>query len=217
MSVSFALRALLLSAALAVSMPAPVLADGARKVAIEIDGKAEFDVVYHRAQLDATGAVIGGLIGAGIQAGIESDQDSKKRAALYPYVAEQAWRDDFIKTMTDSLAAQGIEPVWVDAGSHAKAGTADIYLVLYPESFGFRMVDSTTRLVSAYVEFDAVYSTQPISGKNKPPRESFYLTDKTQVSFDELAKDTANINPRIESVLEMAARRLTNKIVYNAK
>jgi hypothetical protein len=32
-----------------------------------------------------------------------------------------------------------------------------------------------------------------------------------------LLADTAGINPRIESVLKMAARRLTNKVVYNIK
>jgi len=212
------LRTLLLCTAIIVLLPAsPGFAEAPRKIAIEIDGKAEFDVVYQRARTNATGAVIGGLIGAGIQAGIEADQDAKKRAELAHYVAEQAWRDVFIKTMTDTLAAKGIEPVWVDAGTHAKPGSADIYLTLFPETFGFRMVDSTTGLVSAYVEFDAIYSNQPISGKNKPPREPFYLTDKTQVSYDDLVKDNASINPRIESVLALAARRLTTKIVYNSR
>ncbi len=89
----------------------PAFAEAPRTIAIEIDGKAEFDVVYHRARTNATGAVIAGLVGAGIQAGIEADQDARKRDALYPYVAEQAWRDVFIKTMTDTLAAKGLEPV----------------------------------------------------------------------------------------------------------
>lgn len=216
--VQLSFRALLSCVALALLLQAmPGVAETPRRIAIEIDGKAEFDVVYHRARTNATGAVIAGLVGAGIQAGIEADQDAKKRAELYPYVAEQAWRDVFVRTMTETLAAKGLEPVWVDAGSQAGPGSADLYLVLYPESFGFRMVDSTTGLVSAYVEFDAIYSSQPISGKNRPERESFYLTDKSQSSYDDLLKDTANINPHIESVLALAARRLTNKVVYNPR
>lgn len=211
-------RAFLWCVALTVLLPAiPGFAEAPRTIAIEIDGKAEFDVVYHRARTNATGAVIAGPLGAGIQAGIEADRDAKKRAALYPYVAEQAWRDVFIRTMTDTLAAKGLEPVWVDAGSRSKPESADIYLTLYPETFGFRMVDSTTRQVSAYVEFDAIYSSQPISGKNKPPRESFYLTDKSLLSYEELMEDTAKINSHIESVLALAARRLTNKVIYNPR
>lgn len=188
-----------------------------RKIAIEIDGKAEFDVIYRRALSNATGAVLGGLIGAGIQAGIESNEDAEKRAAIYPYVAEQAWRDVFIKNMTDALAEKGLEPVWIEAGASPKPGTADMYLVLYPGQFGFRVVDTTSRMLAAFVEFEAAYSIRPISGTNKPAKEPFYLTDKSQVSYDQLLADTAGINPRIESVLKMAARRLTNKVVYNVR
>mgnify|MGYP003499307279 FL=1 len=188
-----------------------------RRIAIEIDGKAEFDVIYRRALSNATGAVLGGLIGAGIQAGIESNEDAEKRAAIYPYVAEQAWRDVFIKTMTDALAEKGLEPVWIEAGASPKPGTADVYLVLYPEKFGFRVVDTTSLMLAAFVEVEAAYSIRPISGKNTPAKEPFYLTDKSQVSYDQLLADTAGINPRIESVLKMAARRLTNKVVYNVR
>lgn len=191
--------------------------DVPRKIAIAIEGKAEFDVIYRRALSNATGAVLGGLIGAGIQAGIESNEDAEKRAAIYPYVAEQAWRDVFIKSMTDALAEKGLEPVWIEAGAPPKPGTADMYLVLYPAQFGFRVVDTTSLMLAAFVEFEAAYSSQPVSGRNKPAKESFYLTDKSQVSYDQLLADTAGINPRIESVLRMAARRLTNKVVYNIK
>jgi len=217
------LRSLLASQARAVAAAMLLLAfpgfaqDVPRKIAIEIVGKAEFDVIYRRALSNATGAALGGLIGAGIQAGIESSEDAEKRAAIYPYVAEQAWRDVFIKTMTDALAEKGLEPVWIEAGADPKPGTAEMFLVLYPAQFGFRMVDTTSRMLAAFVEFEAVYSTRPISGKNKTAREPFYLTDKSQVSYDQLLADTAGINPRIESVLKMAARRLTNKVVYNIK
>lgn len=207
------------AAAAALLLPAfpSVAQDAHRKVAIEIEGKAEFDVIYHRALSSATGAVLGGLIGAGIQSGIESDADAKKRAAIYPHVAEQAWRDVFIKTMTETLAEKGLEPVWIDDGTTPKAGTADLYLVLYPSKYGFRIVDTASQMVAAFVEFDAVYSSKPISARNKPDKEAFYLTDRSQVSYDQLLADPAGINPRVESVLKMAARRLTNKMVYNVK
>jgi hypothetical protein len=203
-----ALVALLLSAGVAAAEP--------RKIAIEIVGQAKFDIVYHRATSNATGAAIGGLIGAGIQSGIEAGQDSTKREALLPHVAAGAWRDVFIRTMEDALAAKGFEPIWIEQGSRAKHA-ADIYLTLFPETFGFRIVDSNTSLVSAYVEFEAVYTDQPISKGKSRPRETFYLTDKTQSSYEKLLEDTASISPRIESVLALAARRLTNKMLYNVK
>jgi hypothetical protein len=191
--------------------------DAPRKIAIQIEGKAEFDVIHRRALSNATGAVLGGLIGAGIQAGIESAEDAEKRDAIYPHVAEQAWRDFFIQSMTDSLAEKGLETVWIDAGTEPKAGTADLYMVLYPAKFGFRIVDSTSLMMASFIEFEAAYSTTPITGKSKPVKEPFYLTDKSQVSYDQLIADPAGIDPRIESVLKMAARRLTNKVFYNIK
>lgn len=191
--------------------------DATRTIAIEIHGKAQFDVLYQRAMSNATGAVLGGLIGAGIQAGIESSADAEKRAAIYPHVAEQSWRDVFIRTMTETLAEKGLAPVWIEEGTDPKPGTADIYLDLYPGLFGFRIVDTSNQKMAAFIEFEATYSIQPPSSRNRPAREPFYITDKTQVYYQELLDDTSAINPRIESVLKSAARRLTNKIVYNVK
>lgn len=211
------LRVGLALCALLVCMPAPAQDAPPKKIAIEVVGKAEFDVLFHRAMSNATGAVVGGLIGAGIQAGYESSKDAEKREAIYPYVAAQPWRDVFIKTMTESLAEKGLEPVWIEDGTDAKPGMADLYLVLYPGQFGFRVVDTTSQQMAAFIEFEAAYSTQPIGGKNKVTKEPFYVTEKNQVSYSQLIEDTAGINPRIESVLKTAARRLTNKIVYNIK
>jgi hypothetical protein len=198
--------------------------DAPRKIAIQIEGKAEFDVVYHRVLTNATELLIGelivpggGLIGAGIQAGIESAEDAEKRDAIYPHVAQHAWRDFFVQSMTDSFAEKGLETVWIDAGTEPKAGTADMYMVLYPAKFGFRVVDTTSLMMASFIEFEAAYSTKPISGKSKSEREPFYLTDKSQVAYDQLIADPAGIGPRIESVLKMAARRLSTKVVYNIK
>ena len=195
----------------------PALGAEPRTIAIEVDGDARFDVVYHRALTNATGAVIAGLIGAGIQAGIEADHDAKKRRELAAHVAEDAWRDVFLRTLTETLVAKGFEPVWVETDGHQRAG-ADLYLVLYPATYGFRMVDSTTALVSAYVEFEARYASEPLAARNKsPPRERFYVTDRTQVSYDDLVAETAGIHPRVAAALALGARRLANKIVYNTK
>ncbi len=72
-------------------------------------------------------------------------------------------------------------------------------------------------MMASFIEFEAAYSTKPISGKSKSEREPFYLTDKSQVAYDQLIADPAGIGPRIESVLKMAARRLSTKVVYNIK
>jgi hypothetical protein len=192
---------------------AQAVADESKTVQIRIDGAPKFDVIYHRALTDATGAVFGGLIGAGIQSGIESSRDAEKREALLPHVKTEAWRDVFVKTLNEALQAKGFNPVWVEGKADPNA-KADIYLTLIPASYGFRMVDSNTNLVSAYVEFQAAYS---IEARARPPREAFYMTNKKQSSYDDLAKEPAALSGDVESVLAQAARRLANKIIYNVK
>lgn len=192
------------------------IANESKTVQIRVDGAPKFDVVYHRALTNATGAVIGGLIGAGIQSSIESDKDSKKREALGPHVATTVWNDVFVKTLNEALQAKGFDPLWVEGKADAQAPKADIYLTLFPASYGFRMVDSTTALVSAYVEFAATYSNE-VKPRQKLPKEAFYMTNKKQSSYDDLANQPAALSGDVESVLAQAARRLANKIIYNVR
>lgn len=188
-----------------------------RSILIEVDGEAKFDVVYHRALTNATGAVIAGLVGAGIQAGIEAERDTKKREQIRPHVGEHVWRDVYVKTLNETFRAKGIEPIWVEGDDRPKDFKADLYLLLMPDTYGFRMVDSTTSLVSSYVEFDAVYSSQPINPRKKFPKEAFYVTSRKQASYEALVADSPGLNAEVEAVLVQAARRLANKIVYNVK
>lgn len=192
-------------------------AQEARIVLIQADDAPKFDVVYHRAMTNATGAVIGGLIGAGIQAGIESDKDSDKRASLSPHVSADIWTEAYVKALNDALVAKGFEPRWVTSKDKPKDLKADVYVMLYPNSYGFRMVDTTTALVSAFVEFDAIYSREPPKSKKKSDKEAFYLTGQKQSSYEDLAAQPGSLNAEVEAVLTAAARRLANKIIYNLK
>jgi hypothetical protein len=198
---------------------APVSADETRAIQIRVDGEPEFDVVYHRAKTNATGAVIGGIIGAGIQAGVEADRDSDKRKEIQPHIADDVWQNVFLKTLGEALQAKGFQPQWIvegekDAKDKAKE-KADVYVILFTDAYGFRVVDSTTMLVSAYVEFEATYALEPI--KKVKIKEPFYITDKKQASYEDLVKTGTAMNGEIEAVLAQAARRLANKIIYNVK
>lgn len=206
-------RLLALTAAL-VLIAAPVSADATRAIQIRVDGTPKFDVVYHRAQTDATGAVLGGIIGASIQAGVEADRDADKRKEMEPHIADDVWQNAFVKTFNEALAAKGFDPQWVEGKAGGKDAKADVYLLLFPASYGFRVVDSTTLLVSAYVEFEASYAREPIKRAEKEP---FYLTDKQQAAYSDLFLEPASLNGQIETVLAQAARRLANKIIYNVK
>ncbi len=195
-----------------------VCANEPRTIQIQVEGTPRFDVFYYRARNNNTGALFGGLIGAGIQSGIESDNDAEKRRTLSPHVSERIWEEAFVKTLNETLQAKGFEPAWVEAKGKDVHAKADAYLTLFPDSYGFRMVDSTTTTLSAYVEFDAIYALQPLKRNGgKPPRELFYVTGERQTSYEQWLTEAPALNGEIESVLARAARRLANKIVYNIK
>jgi hypothetical protein len=200
-----------------VLLGARAVAQESKVVLIVADDSPKFDVIYHRALTNATGAVIGGLIGAGIQAGIESEKDGKKRDAMSPHVSDQVWNDVYVKTLNETLIAKGYEPKWVTTKDKPKDMKADVYVSLYPSSYGFRMVDTTTSVVAAYVEFEAIYTREPPKSKKKADKEAFYMTGQKQASYEDLIKETAALNAEVEGVLAAAARRLANKIIYNLK
>jgi hypothetical protein len=194
---------------------APVAAEETRVIQIRVDGAPEFDVIYHRAQTNATGAVIAGIIGAGIQAGVEADRDATKRKEFQPHIADDVWQNVFVNTLNEALLAKGFQPQWVEGKAVDKDAKADVYLVLFPDAYGFRVVDSSSMLMSAFVEFEATYAREPI--KRVKSKEPFYVTDKKQASYEDLAKATSGLNGEIEAVLAQSARRLANKIIYNVK
>jgi hypothetical protein len=185
-----------------------------KTVYIDIIGKGKFEVIYHRALTNATGAVIAGLIGVGIQSGIESDRDSRKREELKPLINQDSWKIEFLDTLNDKLESSGFEAVWVENSKDVNDG---IVLNVYPDQYGFRMVDTSTRMISAYTTFEASFSSRTAKIKEKQEKEKFYITNKNQHPYDVLLMEESPVNSELKAVLNKAAKRLANKIIYSTK
>jgi hypothetical protein len=185
-----------------------------KTVYIDVIGEGKFEVIYHRALTNATGAVIGGLIGAGIQSGIESDRDSRKREELQPLINKDSWKTEFLDTLNDKLESSGFEAVWVENSKDVNSG---IVLNVYTDQYGFRMVNTSTRMVSAYITFEASFSSRTAESSKKQEKEKFYITNKNQHPYDFLLMEDSAVNPELEAVLNKAAKRLANKIIYSTK
>lgn len=200
--------------ATALLLSAPAFAEETRTIYIEVAGQAEFEVIYHRALSNAFGAAIGGIIGAGIQSGVEASKDTGKADQLRPLIQTDTWRDRFLDTLNDELEADGFEAVWIDQAQDAGKG---FLLKIYPESYGYRMVDTTTQMVSAYIAFKASFSGGSTKNSNAGEREAYYITGKSRYPFDKLLEENSPVSADLEAVLEKAANRLANKIVYSLK
>jgi len=192
----------------------PIHGADTRTIYIDVIGEGRFEVIYHRALSNATGAVIAGLIGAGIQSGVEAGKDREKTEALSPLVNKENWKVKFLDTLNDKLEAEGFEAVWVE---NARQADDALVLNIYPENYGFKMVNTSTHVVSAFIDFKASLSTGSPNGSEEWDKEAFYLTNRNQYTYEQLLGENSPVNPDLEAVLEKAALRLANKIIYTLK
>ena len=206
-NIVFSIAAICLSAA-------STLADVKQSIYIQIEGEGQFEVVYHRALSNAIGAAIGGAVGASIQSSVEASMDGDKARELSPLIKKDAWKTRFLGTLNDTLVAEGLEAVWVEDTRGIDDG---VILKVYPERYGYRIVDSTTRMVSAYVEFKAGFSGGNLENTRDKEKETYYITNKNKYLYETLLEEGSPVNSDLETVLDKAASRLANKIIYSLK
>lgn len=178
---------------------------------IDVVGNSKFDVIYHRAKSNATGAVIAGLIGAGVQAGVESGKDEKKTKEIQPLIEANSWKEYFLDNLNNNLESRNFEAEWIDGKRKLSEG---IVLRIYPGSYGIKMVDTSTLLMSAYVDFNATL-TNLRKGKKEGAKKNFYLTSKSLISYETFSADKVLLNSDLQSALTMAAKRVANNIIYS--
>jgi hypothetical protein len=189
-------------------------ADLNKTIYIEIVGEGKFEVIYHRALSNAIGAAIGGLIGAGIQSGVEASKDEEKTKELSPLIKKDTWKIQFLNTLNDKLEAEGFAAVWVEDTRDIGDG---VVLKIYPENYGFKLVDTSTQVVSAFIAFKASFSSENSKNAKEQEKEAFYITNKNQYPYHILLGEDSPVNTDLEAVLEKAAKRLANKIIYSLK
>ena len=193
-------------------LSAPFCDADTKTVYIDIVGESKFEVIYHRALTNATGAVIAGIVGAGIQSGIEHGRDTEKEKELSPLISKDTWKSQFLDTLNAKLESKGFEAVWVENTKDINEG---IVLKVYPDQYGFRMVNTTTRLVSAYTTFQASFANGVANKNTRQEKEKFYITNKNQHTYENLLTEDSPANSELEAVLNKAAKRLANKIIYS--
>ena len=188
-----------------------VHASGKTIIYIETIGKAEFEIIYHRATSNATGVVIAGLIGAGIQAGVESSKDASKAGEIQPMIEKDSWKVYFLDTLNKKLESKNYEAKWIDSDEKLSGG---LMLKIYPDNYGFKIVDTTTMLMSAYVDFNVTLTNLDIR-ESEGKKKNFYITSRDRRSFADFSSNKVLLNTDLQAALTKAAKRVANKIIYN--
>ncbi len=61
------------------------------------------------------------------------------------------------------------------------------------------MVDTTTRMVSAYVEFKAGFSAENAKNAKDLEKETYYITNKNQYLYEKLLEENSPVNSDLRS------------------
>jgi len=160
----------------------------------------EFDIIYHRAGTNSSGAILFGLIGAAIQEGTKSSQDEEKQQQILPLITSSSCSAQFDVSLKNKLMKK-----------HVFSEEKSIpNLTVKIDKCGFKVVDSTTMLMSSFVLAKFTYN-----GLSKETyEETIYITGKKKYSYDELIKNISTSNEEFEKVKKKAGQRIANKIIY---
>lgn len=176
---------------------------------IIITKNSDFDVLYHRAESTATGAVFLGLVGAGIEEGVRGGKDTAKKKQLLEFLDEPSCKAVFVNSFTTKLTNKNYRVVELD---RSKKSTVDYMLEVKIDACGFKMTNSNTRLMSAFMSIRTVLKDR--DGDDLGLDKSFLIVSKTERTFESFLKNTEFIVSDFEYVQKKAGKRLANKIIY---
>ncbi len=179
-----------------------------KTINLSISNEGKFDVNYHRFASTNYGAIIGGLVGASIDSGIRKGKDTKKKNELLKTLSDSTCKTRLVEQFVNKLINNEFTVVLEQSNKKNKKSTfwLDINII----KCGYKMVNSSTEEMSAYVEFKTVIRTN-----NKVvTKKKYSIKAKKQYNYQKLVKDTQIINTELGLVLIKAGKRLANKIIY---
>ena len=195
------------AACIAIIFTACAIADE-NAIELKIKDDGDFDILLHRAESTATGAVIGGLIGAGIEEGVRSSKDSSKKKQILEKIEKPSCKDKLYSSLLKKLQTSGYT-----INTLTEETKTDTIIEIEISNCGFKLSDSDTRKLSAFIDFKATL----LNGSDKPIKHKFFFFGKEKYSFNELLEDGSATEKILHKVLKKAGKRLANKILYTRK
>jgi len=181
---------------------------GQKEINLSISNDGKFDILYHRFESTATGAILGGIIGGTIEEGVRKGKDTKKKKEILNLLSDATCRTRLIDTFIGKLSYNDI--IVLEEDNIKKNKKSKFWLEINILKCGFKMVNSATKEVSAFVEFKT-----KIRNKNKTTlKKKLSIIAKNKYSYQNLVANTETLNNELTLVLIKAGQRLANKIIY---
>ena len=175
---------------------------------LSISNEGKFDVLYHRFESTATGAVFGGLIGGTIEEGVRKNKDNNKKKEILKLISNSSCKDRLISSLIEKLEDNTFEIVLEQETKKNKK--SKFWLDVKILKCGLKMVNSTTKEISTFVEYNSI-----VREKNKIiTKKKHSIVSKNQYNYLALSNDIKNLNSELDLVLKKAGKRLANKLIY---
>lgn len=182
-----------------------------KHVQLHIESPGKFEVLHSRAESTSTGAVLFGIIGAGIEESSRTSKDEKREDAILVHIPDDACHNHLVEEFTARLDAKGITTEVIEEKPGKTAG--DAYVIrLKIDACGFRMVDTTSEEMAAYVvaQYRIYKPQEKITGK----LEELTMIGRDHRVWEAFLADYDAAVAEFRAVKRKAGARLANKVIY---
>ena len=182
-----------------------------KHVRLHIEDPGKFEVLHSRAESTSTGAVLFGIIGAGIEESSRASKDEVREDAILVHIPDDACHNHLVEEFTARLDAKGITTEVINEKPGKTAG--DAYVIrLKIDACGFRMVDTTSEEMAAYVvaQYRIYKPQEKITGK----LEELTMIGRDHRVWEAFLADYDAAVAEFRAVKRKAGTRLANKVIY---
>lgn len=167
----------------------------------------DFDLIYHRASTSATGAVLFGIIGAAIEESGRADQDTQKKEEVLKKFPSPSCSNKLLPALKKQLSKK-----YTVLDQLNPSETQHLNLDINIVKCGFKVVDSTSNLMSSFIVVKSKL-TDINSSKNET-KFKVYITGKKRYSYQSLLENMDISIDQFHTTIAKAGKRIANKVIY---
>ena len=190
---------------------------GIKKVAIVVEQKRDFELLYHRAKTAyGTASLLGGFEGDAIAHGIDKGKDKKAAEPMIEAVKDVCCSPIFIESLSPLKKSTRFETVNIlsDANQKTNLSDYDATVTFTINRWGLRLVEREANNVAAFVEVES----KMVTSKSKKPvwenREVIIGSRKeTPQTF---AADGKMLREELQATIKKAGLQMSNVLIYPA-
>ncbi|MGA2915064.1 MAG: hypothetical protein ABSE89_03465 [Sedimentisphaerales bacterium] len=191
---------------------------GIKKVAIVVEQKRDFELLYHRAMTAyGTASLLGGVgfDGDAIAHGIDKGKDKKAAAPMLDAVADVCCSSIFIESLSPLKKSTRFESIYIpDTNQKKNLSDYDATVTFTIDRWGLRLVEREANKVAAFVELEV----KMVSSKDKSTiwNQREVIIGSRKETPQTFAADGKMLNDELRRTIKKAGLQMANALIYPA-